>query len=50
MVRLTLDPREAARVVVAMTRGLAVLERVYGDPQRLRETAAALIASLVVDR
>jgi AcrR family transcriptional regulator len=41
------DARQSARVVIAMTRGLAVLERVYQDPERLRDTANALIASLL---
>ncbi|GAA1583482.1 TetR/AcrR family transcriptional regulator [Kribbella sancticallisti] len=44
---LAVEPREAARLVVAMTRGLAVLERVYDDPARLRETAAPLVTSLL---
>jgi TetR/AcrR family transcriptional regulator, transcriptional repressor for nem operon len=44
---LSVPPRDAARLVVAMTRGLAVLERVYGDPARLRETAATLITALL---
>ncbi|ONI70013.1 TetR family transcriptional regulator [Kribbella sp. ALI-6-A] len=44
---LAVEPREAARLVVAMTRGLAVLERVYDDPARLRETAATLVTSLL---
>jgi TetR/AcrR family transcriptional regulator, transcriptional repressor for nem operon len=44
---LTVKPREAARLVVATTRGLAVLERVYGDPRRLRETARTLVRTLV---
>ncbi|GAA3590527.1 helix-turn-helix domain-containing protein [Kribbella ginsengisoli] len=44
---LSVPPRDAARLVVAMTRGLAVLERVYGDPARLRETAATLVTALL---
>jgi AcrR family transcriptional regulator len=44
---LAVEPREAARLIVAMTRGLAVLERVYGDPARLRETATALVTSIM---
>ena len=44
---LTVERREAARLVVAHTRALAVLERVYGDSARLRETAATLVSALV---
>jgi AcrR family transcriptional regulator len=44
---LSVPPRDAARLVVAMTRGLAVLERVYDDPTRLRETAATLVTALL---
>lgn len=40
------DARASARVVVALTRGLAVLERAYGDEERLRETAEAAIAMM----
>lgn len=46
--RLTLPPAEAARLIVTFTRGLAVIERVYGDPRRLREIAASLIQTLVM--
>ena len=45
--RLTLAPAEAARVLVTMTRGTVVMERVYQDPERLRATAAALIDALL---
>ncbi|TDD49372.1 TetR/AcrR family transcriptional regulator [Kribbella antibiotica] len=38
--------REAARLVVTTTRGLAVLERVYGDPERLRATARTLVQAI----
>lgn len=44
---LAVNPAEAAQLVVAMTRGLAVLERVYNDPARLRDTAASLVTSLL---
>ena len=44
---LTVKPREAARLVVATTRGLAVLERVYDDPRRLRDTARTLVRTLL---
>jgi TetR/AcrR family transcriptional regulator, transcriptional repressor for nem operon len=43
---LSVEPRQAARLIVGMTRGLAVLERVYQDPDRLRETAHTLVVSL----
>ncbi len=45
--RLALDPAATADVVVTFTRGLAVMERVHGDPGRLRETARALVKALV---
>ncbi|MFJ7213012.1 TetR/AcrR family transcriptional regulator [Amycolatopsis sp. NPDC098790] len=41
--RLALPPAEAARVLVTMTRGIVVMERVYEDPDRLRATADSLI-------
>jgi AcrR family transcriptional regulator len=44
---LTLTPQETAKIVVAFTRGLAVMERVYGRRDNLTETAAALVKSLV---
>jgi AcrR family transcriptional regulator len=43
----TVHPREAARLVVATTRGLAVLERVYGEPRRLREVARTFVRTLL---
>jgi AcrR family transcriptional regulator len=45
--RLTVPPDEAARVLITMTRGIVVMERVYQDPERLRATAASLIDALV---
>lgn len=45
--QLVIPPRQAARVIVTMTRGIAVMERVYGDPKRLRQTAAALIDTIL---
>ncbi|AWS46105.1 TetR/AcrR family transcriptional regulator [Streptosporangium sp. 'caverna'] len=45
--RLTIPPAEAARVLVTMTRGIVVMERVYQDPERLRATAASLITALL---
>lgn len=45
--RLAIPPAEAARVLITMTRGIVVMERVYQDPGRLRATAAALIDALL---
>lgn len=45
--QLALPPEDAAEVVVTFTRGLAVMERIEGDPARLRRTAAALVTGLV---
>ncbi|KKK06551.1 TetR/AcrR family transcriptional regulator [Micromonospora sp. HK10] len=45
--RLAIPPAEAARVLITMTRGIVVMERVYQDPERLRATAAALIDALL---
>lgn len=45
--RLTIEPVEAARLIVTLTRGLAVFERIYRTPKRLKETAAALIEVLL---
>ncbi|MEU4602004.1 TetR/AcrR family transcriptional regulator [Kribbella sp. NPDC023972] len=45
---LVLKPREAARLVVATTRGLAVLERVYDDPRRrLGDTTRSFVRTLL---
>jgi TetR/AcrR family transcriptional repressor of nem operon len=41
--QLVIPPADAARVLVTMTRGIVVMERVYQDPERLRATAASLI-------
>ena len=35
--KFTGDPRSNARYLVALTRGIAVIERVYGDNKRLTE-------------
>lgn len=43
---LSLSPVETANLVVAVTRGLAVMERIHGDPQQLRATASALVRSV----
>lgn len=45
--RLTIPPAEAARVLITMTRGTVVMERVYQDPGRLRATADSLIDALL---
>ncbi|SDK35895.1 TetR/AcrR family transcriptional regulator [Nonomuraea jiangxiensis] len=45
--RLTIPPAEAARVLITMTRGIVVMERVYQDADRLRATASALIDALL---
>jgi TetR/AcrR family transcriptional repressor of nem operon len=45
--RLAIPPAEAARVLITMTRGIVVMERVYQDAQRLRATAASLIDALI---
>jgi AcrR family transcriptional regulator len=48
--RLAIPPAEAARVLITMTRGIVVMERVYQDPERLRATAASLIDALLPPR
>ncbi|MDX3905566.1 MAG: helix-turn-helix domain-containing protein [Pigmentiphaga sp.] len=48
--QLAMEPREAARMVVAMTRGLVVIERVYDDEKRLRTIADGLIGLLLAGR
>ncbi|SDL30327.1 DNA-binding transcriptional regulator, AcrR family [Nonomuraea maritima] len=45
--RLALPPEEAARVLITMTRGIVVMERVHQDPARLRSTAASLVTALL---
>lgn len=45
--RLALQPRQAARMIVTLTRGLVVIERVYHDDKRMRATADELVALLV---
>lgn len=46
---LALDSREAARLIVTFTRGVVVIECVYGDKARLRRTAANLVALLLAE-
>lgn len=45
--RLVLGPEETAEILVTFTRGLAVMERIYGDDARLPDRAAALVRALV---
>lgn len=45
--QLRLEPAAAALVVVTFTRGLAVMERVYGDRSALTRAADGLIRALV---
>ncbi len=45
--QLAVDPAQAALVVVTFTRGIAVMERVYGDRRQLMRAAEGLIAGLV---
>ncbi|MET1028968.1 MAG: helix-turn-helix domain-containing protein [Dongiaceae bacterium] len=45
--RLAVTPDQAADLVVTFTRGLAVMERVYGDVAYLKNTAAALVQTLL---
>lgn len=44
---LNLPPRQAARLIVTLTRGIVVIERVYQDEKRLRLTAGMLIDLLL---
>jgi AcrR family transcriptional regulator len=44
--QLALPPRQAARLIVTLTRGIVVIERVYQDEKRLRSAADMLIALL----
>ncbi|WP_342640991.1 TetR/AcrR family transcriptional regulator [Rhodoligotrophos ferricapiens] len=45
--KLAVPPREAARLIVTMTRGLVVIERVYGDEKRMRAMADLLVGLLI---
>ncbi|HTJ94259.1 MAG TPA: TetR/AcrR family transcriptional regulator [Pararobbsia sp.] len=45
--QLAVPPRQAADIIVAMTRGIAVMERVNTDTKRLKQTAAGLVDALV---
>jgi hypothetical protein len=48
--RLAVSPQQAASIIVTMTRGIAVMERAYEDPKRLRQTALALVDALAPKR
>jgi AcrR family transcriptional regulator len=45
--QLTLEPAQAALMVVTFTRGLAVMERIYGDRAALTRAADGLVRALV---
>lgn len=45
--RLALEPRQAARLIVTMTRGLVVIERIYREERRMKATADQLIGLLI---
>ena len=49
-IELALPPREAAILIVTFTRGLAVMERVYQDRERLEETASTFVTALLLAR
>lgn len=44
--RLTLAPKEAARLLVTFTRGNVVMERIYHGPEELQATADSMIKVL----
>jgi len=48
--QLAVPPKQAADLIVTMTRGIAVMERVYGDTKRLKQTASTLVDALVPRR
>lgn len=45
--RLALEPAAAARLVIALTRGIVVIERLYQDIERLTEIADSLVGVLL---
>jgi AcrR family transcriptional regulator len=47
---LAIAPRQAARLVVTLTRGLVVIERIYGDEKRMRAAGDALVTALLGPR
>jgi TetR/AcrR family transcriptional regulator, transcriptional repressor for nem operon len=46
--KLALPPADAARLVVTFTRGIVVVERVFQDVERLRQTAGLMMKVLLV--
>lgn len=44
---LVVPPDQAAKMLIVFTRGLAVMERLHHEPERLREMAAQMIELLV---
>jgi TetR/AcrR family transcriptional repressor of nem operon len=48
--QLAIPARHAAKLIVTMTRGIAVMERVYADPRSLKQTAASLIDAVAPQR
>lgn len=44
---LVVPPDQAAKTLIVFTRGLAVMERLHHEPERLREMAAQMIELLV---
>lgn len=44
---LVVSPERAAQTLIVFTRGLAVMERLHHEPERLREMAAQMIELLV---
>ena len=45
--RLSLPPTEAARLLITLTRGIVVMERIFHDPAALRATVDAMIKVLL---
>jgi TetR/AcrR family transcriptional regulator, transcriptional repressor for nem operon len=45
--QLAIPVPQAAKLIVTMTRGIAVMERVYADQKGLKQTASALVDALV---
>jgi AcrR family transcriptional regulator len=45
--RLAVAPSEAARLVVTLSRGIVVMERIHHDAGRLKKTADALVRALL---
>lgn len=47
---LAMDAIAAARLVITLTRGIVVIERLYQDPQRLQDIADSLVDILLLPR